>query len=337
MLIVFAAYACLASAFITNKLLLTHLSPTLLVGLRMAIAGLMLVYFNKHSKRFTWSHIKQDLPHLLVIILLATSIPSILKAYALKHMLTFKVSLIWSFDPFITAMYAYIIWKEKLNWNRALGILIAFLGIVWVVVARSPGEEALTAWKVISYPEIAALIAMMLGRLGWMTIQYLLRKDRYTPVEVNGITMTTSGILTLFWVFFVNPFIQACFYTTTPSMALFWQQICELVNTSFGQLMALGDWKVFGLMVYTVLVGNFMGYTLLARALKEYSATLVSLSGFSYPIIAAILAYFTMGETVTWQFVIAACIIFIGLLVFNLDRFWSDKHMKRPIQGGGGL
>ena len=337
MLIVFAAYACLASAFITNKLLLAHLSPTLLVGLRMAIAGIMLVALNRHSKRFAWSHIKQDLPYLMVVVLLATSIPSILKAYALKHMFAFKVSLIWSFDPFITAMYAYLIWREKLNWNRALGIFIAFLGIVWVVVARSPGEEALTAWSVISYPEIAAMIAMMLGRLGWMTIQYLLRKDRYTPVEVNGITMTTSGILTLFWVFFVNPFITSCFYKSTPSLSLFWQQICELVTTSFGQLAILGNLKVFGLMVYTVLVGNFMGYTLLARALKEYNATLVSLSGFSYPIIAAVLAYFIMGETVTWQFVIAAGIIFIGLLVFNLDRLQSYKKAKRVVEGGGGL
>ncbi|MEX0672326.1 MAG: DMT family transporter [Candidatus Babeliales bacterium] len=336
MFIVFFAYACMASAFVTNKMLLSYLSPSLLVGLRMLAAGLALIFFNSNSKRFTWGYIKKDLFHLTSIVLFTTSIPSVLKAYALKHMLTFKVSLIWSFDPFITAFYAYLIWHERLNWNKVLGISIAFLGVLGTLIAQSPGEDALMISTVISYPEIAAIIAMMLGRLGWMTVQYLLRKERYTPVEVNGITMTASGVLTLTWVFFINPFIDACFFSNSPSLALFWQQICELVSTSFTQIRALSDWKAFGLLVYTIWIGNFIGYTMYARALKSYSATLVSLAGFSYPIIAAILAYFALGESITWQFALAAIVIFIGLLVFNFDQL-TVKKSKKVVEGGGGL
>ena len=311
MLIIFVAYACLASAFVTNKLLLAHLSPATLTGLRMFTAGFMLVFWHRASPRFTWAHIKPDLKYLLGVALFTTSIPSILKAFALKHMLSFKVSLIWSFDPFITAMYAYLFWHEKLTWNRALGILIAFVGIMGVLVARSPGEEAMTAWKLISYPEVAAMIAMMLGRLGWMIVQYLLRKDRYTPVEVNGLTMVTSGFLTLVVASFFEPIDQVIHQLSSP--------------------------YVLGLLAFTIVVGNYVGYTIYSRALKEYSATLVSLAGFSYPIFAAILAYLTLGETVSWQFGAAAGVIFVGLLVFNWDRIGKRKKAVRPVRGGGVL
>ena len=166
--------------------------------------------------------------------------------------------------------------------------------------------------------------------------------------------MSASGFITLFWVFFINPLIDVCFYSSNflPDEALAktgWQQLCVLVSTSASELSALGSWNVIGLLAYTIIVGNFLGYTLYATVLKRYSATLVSLAGFSYPIFAAIIAYFALGETVTWQFVAAAGVIFIGLVVFNLDRLrpsiqrplgaTQDERggKKRPIQSGGGL
>ena len=60
------------------------------------------------------------------------------------------------------------------------------------------------AWSIFSFPEIAAFLAMAIGRVGWMFVQQLLRKERYTPAEANGLLMSISGALA-----FIIPFAWA--------------------------------------------------------------------------------------------------------------------------------
>ena len=208
----------------------------------------------------------------LGIALLTMLLPSLFKAYALKYMLTSKASFFGSLDPFVTAVYAYFLLSERLSKKKILGIIIGFTGtLVFLYSHRPPAsEQELMAWWVFSYPEIAALLAMAIGRLGWMFVQQLIRKERYTAPEVNGLLMTISGILA-----FIMPFISAGIITLLSFVPLINHYLPSYTFLDAASLLHLNITPETNLsiivyaVIYTIVVGNVIGYTMYAGFLTS--------------------------------------------------------------------
>lgn len=291
---IFAAYALLSSAISTNKFILKVLPAGLFVGLRMFIAGLLLVAWrSKKNSRFSWAYLKQDLPLFATISIFTTCIPSLLKAYGLKHMVSSKAAFLGSLDPFITAFYDYIFWQRTLTARQLLGICVGIFGVALHIVTTAQEENNLIAFGVLSYPELAALGSMAIGRLGWMLVQHLARSNRYQPSEITGITMLLSGIVTI---------------TTAATY-----ERCELLMPIFTPLVAM-------LVVYTILAGNIVGYSLYTQALKEHSATLVSLCGICVPLFVYLYGGIFLGESFGSMFLVSFPITALGMLIFYSDK-----------------
>ncbi|MCK5632513.1 DMT family transporter [bacterium] len=294
MTLLFLAYFLLASGFSANKVLLGWLPPTFFVGIRMFCAGLIMVIYNyKKSDRLKFSHIKKDLLTILGISLFTTYIPSLLKAYALKGMPSSKAALIGSSDPFVTAMYAYILWKEKLSFKQFLGITIGFLGVLLLLSSGSLSEQPLHAWFIFSWPELAAVGSIIVGRYGWILVRNLLKKERYKPTEINGVSMLLSGVLALGTSLVVDPISSI----SIPSVPVF-----------------------LAVFLYTIVAGNIAGYGLYAYCLKKYQITLVSLAGFSISIFVTLIGWLFLGEQLTFLFGVCAAMILVGLFVFHTDN-----------------
>ena len=206
MITLFLSFAFLASAISANKIILYALSPTLLVGIRMLSGGFLLFLYTLFHRRhrLKLSSIKQNFFTLLLITLITTLIPSQLKAYALQNMISSKMAFFGTLDPFITALYAYFFFAEKLTSKKLLGIIIGFLGASIVIVSSSPLEEHLKALAFLSYPELAAFGSIAISRLGWLLIQKLMKANTYTPPQINVITMTLSGIISLSFAFITH-------------------------------------------------------------------------------------------------------------------------------------
>ena len=291
MIEIFLGFALLASAIIANKIVLASIAPALFVGIRMLAAGLILyVFFFRKSVRLSYSYLKNDLPILLSISLLTTLIPSLLKAYALKYLVSSKATFLGSFDPFVTAIYAYFLWHERLSLQKIVGMIIGFSGILILLSTTSSQENEIMVWGMLSYPELAALGAMALGRLGWILVQKVLRAQRYTVAEINGMTMILSGsgaLLVALW-------LGETRITIIPGQEL----------------------RLLGAMLWTIIIGNVIGYGMYAHFLKSHSATLISLSGFSVPIFVYIFGWLYLGESPSLTFLLASCVTFIGLLIF---------------------
>jgi drug/metabolite transporter (DMT)-like permease len=288
------AYFLLASSFSVNKVLMGFLPPTFFVGIRMLCAGLiMVVYHYRKSERLKFSYFKSDLWALVAVAVLTTYVPSLLKAYGLHGMPSSKAALIGSCDPFVTAIYAYLLWRERLSWKQFLGISIGFIGIIMLLTSGSIEEQSLHAWLIFSWPELAALGSVIIGRYGWILVRSLLKQERYEPTEVNGISMTMSGILALATSCFIDPI--ASIKIPSPSWFLL----------------------LFG---YTVIAGNIAGYGVYAACLKRYSITLVSLAGFTIPLFVSLIGWCVLGEQPTLLFACAALAVFAGLVLFYYDK-----------------
>ena len=325
---VFLGFAFMASATVANKYALTALSLLLMVGLRMLCAGVILfLYYHKKSHRLTFNYFKHDLVLLLGISLLTMLVPALFKAFALKHMLTSKAAFIASLDPFVTALYSYFFWGEHLTKKKVMGIILGFSGTLILLISSSTGENALMAWSIFSYPEIAAFLAMAIGRIGWMFVQQLLRKERYTPAEVNGLLMTISGMLA-----FAIPFMWAAIVTVfmfIPGFGSYFPSYSFSDATQFLHLNITPDTNLFWIcfaVFHTIVIGNVLGYTMYAQFLKRHSATFVSLAGFSVPLYVYLFSNVLLGEPLSLNFLAASFVTFIGLIIFYQDEINKISH-----------
>ena len=325
---VFLGFAFLASSTVANKYALSALSLSLMVGLRMLGAGvILLLYYKKKSQHLTFEYIKKDIVILVGISLLTMLVPALFKAYALKNMYASKAAFLASLDPFVTALYAYFFWHERLTKKKIIGIILGFTGTLILIISSSNSEQSLIAWSVFSYPEISALLAMAIGRLGWMFVQQLLRKERYTAIEINGLLMTISGALA-----FIVPFLWASIlaifnffpiiakispvYTFENAINIFKLSLTPQTNLHM----------ILFAVFYTIVIGNVLGYTMYSNFLKHHSATFVSLAGFSVPLYVYLFSHVLLGEPLSGNFLFASFVTFIGLLIFYQDEINKITH-----------
>jgi drug/metabolite transporter (DMT)-like permease len=291
---IFFGFALLSSAISVNKVILATLPPTFFVGLRMLMSGVILCALSyKSSPRMKLSRLRQDLPLLIWIACCTTLIPSILKAFGLQNLVSSKAAFIGALDPFVTAIYSYLFWRETLSIKKIIGVLLGFSGAVILCFSHSPIEETFYTLLIFSLPELAAFGSVAIGRYGWICAQIAMKKDRYTPPELNGLMMLISGVLALT----ASRFVDTVGFADIPLTPGF-----------------------LGLIAYTVIVGNVIAYTMYAQFLKAYSANFVSLAGFSVPIFVTLYGKIFLHETITTNLVIAALLILAGVFVFFQDE-----------------
>lgn len=294
MLSIFAGFFLFASAITVNKFILFSLSPIFFVGIRTLSAGLLTAaYLILWRRKFPFSSLWQDLPQFLLISVFTNFVPSILKAYGLKNLSSSKSTLIGSLDPFVTAIFAYFMWNEAFTKNKILGMIIGFSGVLVLLFTTSPAEELAGTWWVISLPELAAIMSMVLARYGWIKGQWLLKSDRYTPLQFNSTLMLIGGTYALL----TSLFTGTCDFCTIPPTKNF-----------------------LFIFAYTVLIGNIAGYTVYAYFLKKYPVTLISLCGISTPLFVHLLGPIVLGEPLSLTFFVALGLVFAGTWIFLRDH-----------------
>jgi drug/metabolite transporter (DMT)-like permease len=306
MIQIFIAFALIASGITTNKFLLAYIPPIFLVGIRMLSAGIILSFITQAKKtRVTCQQIAHDALPLILIIICTTYLPAVCKSYALKYMTSSQVAFFGTLDPFITALYTYFLWNEKLTLRKITGISIAMIGTL--ILLKHADQATTTIIWYLSFPEIAALLAVVIGRYGWILVQSLLRTHRYTPMQLNSITMIGSGILSLI----TSVGIEHITIRPIDHMLLF-----------------------LALIAYTVIIGNVISLTWYAELLKHYPATLLSLAGFSVPLFVYFYGWFFLREPLSPYFFISFLCSLIGFILFAYPDIYNAlrsaiKHRQK--------
>lgn len=311
MVAIFFCFFLFASGIFANKLILATLSPSMLSGIRMLISGIILLILNRKSFRNgVFGRALEHWKMFVSIALFTHFIPTLCKAYAVKNMSTAKAGFLGSLDPFVTALYVYIIFSESLTFKKWVGIIIGFSGALFLTTLSSPLEATLQTFMVFSLPEIAALASVMVSRLGWILVQKKLRSDSFSPTQVNGITMTLGGIFS---------------FLSIP----IWQM---LGSTESFNIISKLDIRLGLLLFFTIVFGNLGAYNLYAYLLKHNSSTLMSIAGFTVPIHLALLGFFILGEPIPAVLIKAGIIMFIGMAIFYYDDVMRGLAVKQEIK-----
>lgn len=293
MLLTLFGFALMASAITANKVLLGALSPALFVSIRMGIAGTVLfAYHILYKSTRSWRSYIDDIPRFCAIALFTTTLPSLLKAYALSCLPSSYAALIGSIDPFVTAVYAYALWDQKITTRQLTGMLLGFFSVSIVIGLSQHQAHWWTGWESLcTFPALAAILAVFLNRYGWITARNIMRDRNYSSGE-------TTGLIMLFGSFF---------------------SLCSAIVGGDLQFYQPISFSLVGIMLYTIIAGNIYGYNIYAHSIQRIPLTTVSLLGLSIPFFVHIFGVGLLGEQTSILFVAALCLMSLGTAIFVTD------------------
>lgn len=292
MVLILFLYALCASTFTICKALLDYVKPFFFIGIRMLVAGGILLAYSYWKDRSAFYVKKSDRWLFAQIILFHVYFAYILDLWSLQYITSSKSSFLYNLSPFLAALFSYFYFSEKMTTKKWIGLLIGFSGFLPEMLFKGYSDQASSGFS-LSVPELVLLGAVASAVYGWIMLRKLVKDESYSPMMVNGVGMVGGGLLALVTSYFVEGWAES------PVMQ-FWP---------FVKLTAL-----------IILVGNIIFYNFYGFLLKRYTATFLSFAGFTTPIFAALFGWFFLGELVGWSFFVSIFVVCIGLYIFYQEE-----------------
>jgi drug/metabolite transporter (DMT)-like permease len=295
-------YMLFASTFTIGKVVLALVNPVFFIGVRMTIAGLLLLGYSAFVQKKPIRVAREHYWLFALIALFHVYIAYIAEFWALQYVLSAKACLLYNLSPFITALCTYGFYKETLSYKKISGLFIGFLGFIPILLSSAPQELAAGHWGFLSFPELMLFVSVLSSVWGWLIFKNLITKHRYSPFLINGHGMLVGGLMALVTSFFIEgtPFIGA----------------------------RGSSHEIFLFIEYTalmIIVANIIGYNLYGHLLHIYSPTLLSFFGFTTPLFAAFYGFIFLNEPISVAFIISVITVSIGLFLFYQEELRENS------------
>ena len=303
MISVVLLYALFGSTFIFAKEAVLAVPPLFFIGIRMIMAGLLLLSFIKFYQKKSLIIKRQDVPWFLGIIFFHIYIAYVLEFIGIQFLTAAKTCLLYNLSPFISALFSYFFFGEIMTKRKWRGLFIGFCAFLPLLISQAPATEMkIGEIGFISYPEILLLISITSSCAGWIFMRKLTRELEYSYFFVNTVGMFGGGVLALL---------------TSYSFEK-WPEISSLI----------GNIPFIRSLLLLILIGNIICYNLYGKLLATYSVTILSFFGFITPIFAAIFGWLWLGETVSWPFFATVSLVVLGLYEFYQEELRQGYIIK---------
>lgn len=285
-------------SFVSTKAVLGKLDPYSLLVIRFGIGALflfLLLLLQRHRLQISIRYV----PHLMVLGILGVFVHQVLQATALLTINASAAGWLISFSPIFTVILSLLFLHEKMNFTKAIGMVLAVTGVLIVSSTRS-GQSIQFAMNI-------GFLLMILSTLNWAIYSVLLKslKIPYPPLVVTFYMCVTGLILT-------TPFIIR---------NRGWENLNLLDHSEWAHLLFLG-----------IFVSG-IAYWYWGKALEVLEASKVSMFLYLEPIATLIAAVLLLHEKVLFISVIGGIIIIIGVVIVNgqlvpmLLRFFKNKRL----------
>jgi drug/metabolite transporter (DMT)-like permease len=258
----------------------------------MLIGGSLLYgyYIATNRKKLTID--PRDWGLFLQVIIFHIYIIYVLDLWALQYMTSITSAFIYNLTPFISALFSYFWFNEKITGKKALGLALGAISLIPIFYQCSCSAGALSSYGY--FPYIAMLLAASSGAYGWILLRELIKNRHYSPIMVNGLGMLGGGAAALFtsWGF------------------EHWDTVAPVSNL----------WPFLQLTLLIVITGNIFFYNLYGYLLKRYTATFLAFAGFTCPLFAALFGWLFLGESMSLDLAYSGILVFIGLYLFYQDE-----------------
>ncbi len=292
----FTAYTIFGINVVTCKDLTgSHLlSPVGLFSVRALGAG---VLFWLASLFFPHERVeKRDYPKIFLAACLGFLGPQLTFLTALPQITPMTCSILSALTPIYTMFIAAVAVKEPITPQKAGGVLLSFLGIVFLIMNSTGSASGATS------NSMTGIVLMIFNG-----IFFALYLGIFRPL-----IQKYSAVTFMKWIFLFTSL------TTLPFSAR------ELVTL---------DWTLFSGrlgadLAVLVLGATFISYFLLPIGQKNIRPTLVSMYNYCQPIIATAISICIGMDTMTWQKALAALACMAGVVIVSFSKKKSDNIPK---------
>ena len=301
--LVIMLYVLFASIFSLQKVTLSYCEPFFSVGSRMLFAGIILIGYVliRHKPK----SIQIKAAHLKGILLLAISmvyLTNTFEIWAIKHMPSSKVCLLYSLSPFMSALVAFFVLNERLSQKKLIGMAIGFLGLLPLIFMQSQQELGTGTFLVFTLAELSGLGMVFCSVLGWIMLKKVTQDYQYTPLVANGLGMIVGGLLALLHSYFAGEH-----WTPLP----------------------ITDMQPFLIITLIIcIISNLICYNLYGYLLKRFTATFMSFAGLVTPIFASLIGFLWLKEVVTWHYYLSIMLFSLGMIIFYREEIGREKVLQ---------
>ena len=211
------------------------------------------------------------------------------------HRVAIGVALVIQFvGPILVALWARLVYGEKVRRRIWVALALALTGLVLIV----------EIWKA-HRPNGAGLVAAALAAVTYAG--YILLAERGVRAR-DPISLSAWGFLfaTLFWS------MLAPWWTFPGARA--GDRVSLLGNLASAHL------PVWALMVWMVVLGTIVPFALVVSALRHISATRAGITGMLEPVLAIVLAWLWLGESLTPLQLSGATVTLAGISLAQTSR-----------------
>lgn len=288
-----AIYLIWGSTYLFNKILVADIPPFQLSGIRFVIAGLLILVI---------AIVRRANLHISRIQLRNTTIAGFFfltagngcVVFALKYINSGFAALLISSQPLILLIMLRIIRFQKIKLRSLFGTFLGILGIV--LLTYSQGLEAAISWKGIGL--------VMISLLSW----------GYGSIFVGKASLPK------------NQFVNSAYQMILGGVMLIILSVC--IKEPIVNPLSL-DAKAFWSMAFLIIFGSIVAFTSFNYLLQKVSPEKVATGTYINPIVALILGYLVLNETIAPIGIVASVLLLAGVYFINSAK--SKKTIRSKV------
>lgn len=281
----FSTYVFWGSTYLWNKIAVTELPAFMLASIRFLTAGTMVLVIAKILKK-PLRISKEQFKNVVIAGILFLVFGNGAFVYGLQFLDSGFAALEASINPLMILIIMRLYHKKPIKLRSIIGITLGIIGM-YVLVSQNGlklGEGS-----------AIGIIIIFLCVLSWsigsvFVSQAELPKNFFVS---TGYQMLTAGVLMA-----VISFLFGDSWTLPQT----WQTDTQIS------------------MLCLILFGSIGAFTAFNYLLKNVSPEKVATSGYVNPIIALLLGWYFLGETITLQTIIAGCLLLLGVYFINTRK-----------------
>jgi len=291
-------YLIWGSTYLLNKIAVGQLEPFMLAGVRFLSASFLMFLIVKVSNKSLKVTLVQ-LKNAAIAGFLFLAIGNGVVVWALSYVDSGLAALTISSQPLIVLLLLWIIENKRIKLFSWVGVFVGLLGM-YLLISQN---------QITSSPESLKGILMIIGCVitwGYASI-FVGKAELPKNYLVNSAYQMFFGSL---WLILMSVIKQEQWISPYE-----WQ-----INVK---------WSMLGLIVF----GSIVAFTSFNYLLRTVSPEKVATSTYINPIVAMVLGYLVLKETISTQSVIAAIVLLTGVYFINMKRdprvYLRARAMKR--------
>ena len=210
----------------------------------------------------------------------------------ISHITPMDCSILASISPIYTMFIAAVALKEPISLQKVGGVVVSFLGIIYLILSNVSGSG------------VAQTDAFGIAMIIINSISFSLYLGIFKPL------ISKYSVFTFMKWIFLYSFLMSFPFSAKELFTANWEDIPAV------QLSELA---------YLIICATFITYTLIPLGQKIIRPTLVSMYSYVQPIIAIVISICIGMDTLTWQKVLAAVMVFGGVIIVSYSKSKVEK------------